>query len=326
MTTAAITAPVISILMPTYNRLEFLRPAVASVFAQSFPHWELIIADDGSEADTRAYLRTLENSAKVRIIWRAHSGRPSAVINAALREARGEYIAFLDSDDLWLAGKLETQVASLRRHAARKWSCTSFALIDAAGVPRSSPRSFPAPSGWILEKMLREEAIIAQPSVVISRQALSELGPLDEDLLMCYDTELWLRLAAYSEIDGVDEVLTLVRRHSQHSGDDITAWRDRRRVYEQAIASGRFARVASELRRLRAHTSSGLAKSQAASQMRIAVLATLVASAPFSWGYREWWRGAMEALARAFAPTPVQEAVRRYRHARRVRGRTGVTL
>ncbi|HYM28419.1 MAG TPA: glycosyltransferase family 2 protein, partial [Steroidobacteraceae bacterium] len=82
--------------MPTFDRLQFLPPAIGSVFAQTLTDWELIIADDGSGEDTRAYLRSLTDP-RVRVLWMAHSGRPGVMLNAALRAARGEYVAFLDS-------------------------------------------------------------------------------------------------------------------------------------------------------------------------------------------------------------------------------------
>jgi glycosyltransferase involved in cell wall biosynthesis len=310
----------VSIILPTFNRLDFLRPAIDSVFAQTFEDWELIIADDGSGEDTRNYLRTLDAPPRVKVIWLRHSGRPSVVSNAALREAQGEYVAFLDSDDVWLPNKLETQIASLRRHAERKWSYTRFALIDGSGN-RTDPartRNWPAPGGWILEKLLREETVIALPSVVVSRRLLEQLGAFDEELVMCYDDELWFRLAAYSEIDGIDEPLTLIRRHGQHSGNDIMAWQDRRRVFEKALRAGRGGHLDLILRRLRAEMSAGLAKSQAASGKRVDALATLFSSAPHSWRYPKWWRGALGATARAFAPQSVRLLVRRHRHAHQV--------
>jgi glycosyltransferase involved in cell wall biosynthesis len=313
-------SPTVSIILPTFNRLEFLRPAIESVFAQTFEDWELIIADDGSSADTRSYLRTLDDQPRVKVIWLPHTGRPSVVSNAALREALGGYVAFLDSDDVWLPKKLETQIASLRRHAERKWSYTRFALIDGSGkrIDSARTRNWPAPAGWILEKLLKEETVIALPSVVVSRQLLEQLGAFDEELVMCYDDELWFRLAAHSEIDGVDEPLTLIRRHGQHSGSDIIAWQDRRRVFEKALRTCRDGQLDSTLRKLRAEMSAGLAKSQAASGKRIAALGTLFSSAPHTWRYPRCWLGALGATARALAPQSVRVLVRRYRHSHQV--------
>jgi glycosyltransferase involved in cell wall biosynthesis len=313
-------APVVSIILPTFERLEFLPAAIESAFAQSFTAWELIVADDGSSGDTRAYLQSLDNPPRVKVIWLSHSGKPAVVRNAALREAKGEYVAFLDSDDIWLPKKLETQIASLRRHAACNWSYTKFVLVDEAGNPTvsASARNWPVPSGWILEKLLQGETVIALPSVVVSRPLLEQLGAFDEELVMCEDDELWLRLAAQSEIDGVDEPLTLVRRHGEHSGNDIIAWQDRRRVFEKALRASYGAPVDSILRKLRAETSVGLATSHAVSGNRVRALSTLASSVQYSWRYPEWWFGALQATVRAFAPTAVRRVVRRYRSLRHV--------
>jgi len=313
-------APAVSIIMPTFNRLEFLKPAVDSVFAQTFADWELIVADDGSSEPTRDYLGAVQDDPRVHVILMPHSGRPSLVSNVALRTARGEFVAFLDSDDVWLPKKLETQIASLRRHPERGWGYTKFALIDTSGH-RTDPartRNWPTPSGWILEKLLAEETVIAQPSVVVSRRLLAELGAFDEELVMCYDDELWFRLAAHSEIDGVDEPLTLVRRHGQHSGSDIIAWRDRRRVFEKALRVKRGRRLDAMLRKLRAQMSAGLATSQAASGRRWDAFATLCMSAAHSWRHPGCWLGGWASTLRACAPQSVRTLARRYRARRQL--------
>jgi glycosyltransferase involved in cell wall biosynthesis len=309
--------------MPTFDRLEFLRPAIQSVFAQTLSDWELIIADDGSAAATRAYLKSLDDP-RVKILWLPHSGRPSAVSNIAIREARGDYIAFLDSDDLWLPAKLAMQVESLRNHPERGWSYTRFALVDSSGNSLVSKRvtDWPAPSGWILEKILTEATVIAQPSVIVSRPLLQRLGAFDEELVMCYDDELWLRLAAHSEIDGIDAPLTLVRRHLQHSGSDIIAWRDRRRVFEKALRTAAYAPLHSTLRSLRAQMSAGLAKSQIASGDRAGAVGTLFKSFSHSWRYPKYWLGPLVRMATSYAPRAMRGAVRRYRlkHGARIHG------
>lgn len=313
-------SPAVSIIMPTFNRLEFLKPAIVSVLGQTFEDWELIVADDGSSEPTRAYLQTLENHPRIHVMFMPHTGKPSIVSNVALRKARGEYVAFLDSDDLWLPAKLETQIASLHLHPDRGWSYTKFALIDCFGN-RTDPartRNWPTPSGWILERLLEEETVIAQPSVVVSRRLLTQLGGFDEDLVMCYDDELWFRLAAHSAIDGIDETLTLVRRHAQHSGSDIIAWRDRRRVFEKALRVKRGRRLDAMLRKLRAEMSAGLAKSQAASGKGWDAVATLCSSAPHSWRYPRCWLGAWAAAVRACAPRSVRTFVRHHRARREV--------
>lgn len=304
--------PVVSIIMPTYNRLQFLPMAIQSVVTQSFSDWELLIADDGSDSDTRDYLRGLSDP-RIKILWLEHSGRPSIPSNSAIRAARGEYVAFLDSDDVWLPEKLQLQIASLRRAPTRHWSYTRFAVIDAEGRPSKSTidRDRPAQAGWLLRKLLTEEVIIAQPTVLVARSVLATIGGFDETLAMCYDDDLWFRLAAHGEIDAVDQVLTWVRRHSQHSGDDMQAWRDRRTVFEKTLTANRESELAPLMRRLHAEMSVGLAKSHARYGNRFDALTTLMVTLPHLWRYPLAWLGAAWVAAHPFVPRLIRDRVRR---------------
>lgn len=314
-------SPAVSIVLPTYNRLQFLPATLESVFAQTLTDWELIIADDGSDDATRDYLRRVAARAGVRVLWLAHSGRPAVPTNAAIREARGEYVAFLDSDDLWAPEKLERQIASLRRRTSCRWSHTRFMIVDSSGriTNRLPAGTHPAKSGWIRESLLEGEIVIAQPSVLVSRGLLEELGGFDEGLRMCYDDDLWFRLAARSEVDAVDEPLTLIRRHEFHSGSDVIAWEDRLKVFERLLREQAGEPWEALIRSQRAAMSSGLARSQAASGRRIEALATLLSSAPRSVTYRSWWPNALHAMARACAPPAVVSLVRSRRRARAAR-------
>ena len=116
--------PTISVILPTFNRSRFLRSAVASVFAQSYTDWELIIADDGSDEETRSYLRGIMGP-RVKTLWLSHSGNPSRVRNTAIEAANGRYLAFLDSDDVWAPAKLEKQIGAFRERANSRWSYTA---------------------------------------------------------------------------------------------------------------------------------------------------------------------------------------------------------
>lgn len=304
-------APTVSVILVTFNRLNYLRSTIASVLAQSFHDWELIIADDGSGEETRAYLQTLADPSRVRLIWLPHSGKPAVARNAALRAAKGEYIAFLDSDDLWLPQKLEIQIASLRRRAACGWSQTAFVLIDACGsVIKEMP---PVADGWILEKLMKAETSIALPSVIATRALVERVGGFDEELATCEDYDLWWRLATQSEIDCIEEPLTLVRRHDEHYSDDITCLEDLRRMLEKVWRSRAASDLDAVLQERRAKVAAALARGHALCRSPLRVLVTLLSSAHYSWPYGKWWSGAVKATAQVLAPQGVLSVIRKYR-------------
>jgi glycosyltransferase involved in cell wall biosynthesis len=307
-----VTGPEVSVVLPTFNRLRYLRPAVDSVFAQTFTDWELIVADDGSEEETAAYLAALANRPKVKVLQLAHTGNPGAARNAACRAAQGEYIAFLDSDDVWLPEKLALQVASLRAHPSRGWSHTAFAVIDESGELLTGLRArwWPAAEGWILESLIKMETIIATSSLIVRRRLLEQVGGFDNKQRMCEDYDLFLRFAGLTEMDGIRETLLLKRRHAENYTDDAIAFEDRGRALEKILVASTDRTLRWLLRRERAKVAAGLARSQAVRGGRWAALCTLARSSQYSWGYREWWLEGAKAAARAVAPAAVVRVAR----------------
>jgi glycosyltransferase involved in cell wall biosynthesis len=310
--------PAVSIILPTFNRLKLLRSTLASVFAQTFADWELLIADDGSGSDARAYLETLDDP-RVKVLWLPHSGRPAVARNAALREAHGEYIAFLDSDDLWTPAKLQIQMTSLRKQAGRRWGYTRFVLVDESGNPTDwqRSRSWPVPGGWIFDKLVRSETVIAVPSVVVSRELLEQVGGFDETLVMCEDYDLWLRLAAKSEVDAIDEPCTLVTRHAEHSGNEVISFQDCARVFHKVLRTPGTEHLHPIVREKLAEVAHGLARSHAACGNRMSALRTIASSARHCWRFPHWWVGALRAATYAVTPQTVVDAARKYRSVRR---------
>ena len=306
------TGPEVSVVLPTFNRLQYLRPAVDSVFAQTFTDWELIVADDGSEGETATYLEALADRPRVKLLRLPHTGNPGAVRNAACRVARGEYVAFLDSDDVWLPEKLQLQLASLRSQPQRGWSHTAFTVVDELGEPLrgARARSWPAAEGWILASLIKMETVIAIPSVIVKRQLLEQVGGFDVGQRMCEDYDLWLRLGASSEIDGIRQTLLCVRSHREHFHKYPIVLEDRARALEKALAASTDRSLRSLLRRERAKAAAGLARSQVIYEGRWAALRTLAKSSQYSWGYLEWWRGGAGTAVRAATPASLRRVAR----------------
>lgn len=203
--------PLVSIIVPTYNRAALLADALASVRAQTLGEWECIVVDDGSTDDTPALLAGL-NEPRFSVLRSDHSGHPGRVRNRGIAVARGEYVAFLDDDDLWQPGKLAAQV-SLLRSGSFRWSYTGFVRMDVSGRRLWQTTPDRIRSGFILVPLLRIHAAVALPTVVAERGLINEAGMFDESMRIHEDHALWLDLAARAEVVATPEHLTIVREH-----------------------------------------------------------------------------------------------------------------
>ncbi len=231
--------PLVSVIIPTHNREGYLREAVQSVLDQTYRNWELIVVDDGSTDGTASFLCGLGDS-RVVVIEHEHCRNPSLLRNLAISKASGEYIAFLDSDDLWMREKLAVQVQTLRADRARKWSYTDFVRIDSSGLAiEHVPRKPWIPySGFILEKLLTLDAIVISSAVLVEKQLLDAVHGFDEDQLFCEDYDLWFRLAATGGVLAIPRALSKVRNHSAHySADRLGVHRGWVRAYETVWAA-----------------------------------------------------------------------------------------
>lgn len=241
--------PVVSVILPTYNREALLREAVASVVAQTFTEWELLVADDGSTDGTRAYLEGVTDP-RIRPLYLEHTGTPTRPMMAATAAARGEWLAFLDSDDVWLPDKLRRQLDEVVQDPACRWSYTGYRHVDEHGaeVSPNPPVAFVPHSGWILEELLTFRASSSIVTWLLRKSLFAEVGGFDAspgiDLRSDYD--LALRLAAKSPVHAVAEPLTVVRVHAARTtiGRRATDLFDaNERVFRKAAAAAPNARI-----------------------------------------------------------------------------------
>lgn len=300
--------PLVSIVMPTYDRPEFLPATVGSIFAQTFRDWELIVADDGSSAPAAEYLRALERSERVRLLWQPHSGNAGKMRNAALEHARAPFIAFIDSDDVWVPAKLETQLPAMRAAPDCGWSYSAFVLIDAQGSPLPSERSrrWTPHRGRVFDEIVRGAVSIRSPSVVMARTELvREAGGFDEAIDCAEDFDLWARLALRSPICVVDEPLVRVRSHSNNSGRKAGSASVARDYSLRKLAAGTSGRARALIAHERSRNALAHSAALAAHGDRWTSLAPVASSLRFSWRYPGWWYGATKALARACLGTGI---------------------
>lgn len=292
------TTPLVSILLPTFNRLQLLRQTLDSVDAQTFRDFELVIADDGSDEPMRAWLRTLTRPT-VRVIELPHTGVLAKVRNATLAAARGEYVAFLDSDDLWAPDKLERQIEPLRSGSPGDWSYTAFTCIDENGVrlPLDEQRKWHPHSGNVLREAITGELSIRAPTVMARRDLVLRAGGFDEEVRT--DNDLWIRLAQLSPIQVVDAPLAAIRTHAHNMSANwhvAYAERDRslcklqRRFDDATVRLLKHERVCNCLALAREHA------------LRTGLNGTVRgwwSGARYSWNHAHWWSGGARVMTHA---------------------------
>jgi glycosyltransferase involved in cell wall biosynthesis len=280
----------------------------------------LIISDDGSGPDTASLLDGFNREQQVRVIRSSHQGNPGAVRNRALREARGEYVAFIDSDDLWLPPKLEQQLATLRASRDCRWSYTEFIRINQHGVSVDYERN---PhrilhEGWIFEPLLELWVGIAMPTVMVKRDLLDTVGGFDAQQGLHEDYDLWLRLALLSPVRVLKQPLACVRSHSSHfSSTGVPSLVARRRVLDkmEQLVTGSEHRALLSTEQARA--AAALAVLYAASGKRTSALRTLASSLRYSWRYGAWYAGACRTLTHVVLPSSWVNVIRNWRRGRR---------
>lgn len=193
----------VTVVVPTYNRARLLSRALDSVFAQTFPDFELVVVDDGSTDDTHSLVDRYDDP-RLRYLRIDHGG-VSRSRNKGVATAVGAWIAFLDSDDFWHPRKLERQLETLGANPAFSAVYTNEVWIRRGQRvnPRNRHRKY---SGWIYHRCL-PLCIISPSSILLKRDLFDRVGGFDTLFPVCEDYDLWLRLTARHPVYFLDEPL-----------------------------------------------------------------------------------------------------------------------
>lgn len=254
----------VSAVIPAYNAERWISQTIESVLGQTYPNIEVLVVDDGSTDGTADIIDSYAD--QVRTFHKANGGTASAR-NMGIRESRGEYVAFLDSDDFWRPDKVAQQVQLLQESPSRKWSYTDTEIIDVdpdSVVYRLSERTS-YPEGKILRWLFQGNWVyFTASSVMIHQSIFSDVGLFDEspDRRISEDWDFWLQVADRYPIAYLDEAVTTVRRHPFKKTDTMdldTALTCRRSIIERAV--GRNPQQLDDLRQgALAHLYLGIAK------------------------------------------------------------------
>jgi len=202
--------PKVSVIIPTYNSAQYICETLDSVLAQTYKDYEIIVVDDGSTDNTREVLKPYMS--KIKYIYKENGG-PASARNVGIKNARGEYIAFLDSDDIWLPEKLEKQIEYLQSNPDIALVYSDCIRFNENGVCQRKSNVYHLREGYIFFKLL-EGNFITTSTVIVRRECLDKVGYFDEeldDLKHSEDYDLWLRISRSFKIGYIREPLVKYR-------------------------------------------------------------------------------------------------------------------
>lgn len=205
----------VSVIIPTYNRANLIKETIVSVLEQTYQNFEIIIVDDGSNDNTAEIVGGIKDK-RIFYFRLEHKGIPSIARNYALEKSKGEFITFLDSDDLWLPEKLEKQVEILanKKDIGLVYCNASYFGTGYHGKSTILKKGY---SGYVFEKLI-EKNFVPLLSVMCKRKVFDIAGLFDEtkNIRAVEDYELWMRIAKHFKFYYIDQVLCRYRLHSQN--------------------------------------------------------------------------------------------------------------
>lgn len=209
--------PLVSVIVPTFNRAAYLAAALNSALGQTYPNCEIIVIDDGSTDNTKEVVQPYLS--KVQYVYQDNKGN-AAARNTGLTRAKGKYIAFLDSDDVWLKEKCAKQVAFLEEHPDHAFVYSGTYLIDENGqeVGNRLLQEGEEPS---FENLFTKNRIISLSVVMVRKEHLDSVGWLDENLRQSPDYDLYLRLSKKYPYRCLNELLCQYRVHESNISGNL---------------------------------------------------------------------------------------------------------
>ena len=287
------TAPLVSVVIPTKDRPEWLYEAVSSVLSQELQDLEVIVSDDGSRTPAETPLPSSDS--RLRFVRVENSTGVSRARNRGLNAARGRYVAFLDDDDVWGPKKLERQVRALQRSDAQ-WACSGAILFDRAS--RALGIALPGAPDAVVERLRQHNLVPGGCSnTLVSRELVKTVGGFDPQMSTLADWDYWLRLAEHGLPAVITEADVGYRLHSVNMSND-----PRQVLRELPILEGKhqFRADAAAIHRYVAH------QALRGGRPRIGFVSSIRSMMARDWRMLKWALGSL-------LPTPAFEALVEYR-------------
>ncbi len=216
--------PAVSVVIPAYNQGAFIGEAIRSVLEQTFRDFDVHVIDDGSTDDTKEVVESFDDE-RLRYFRQENSGLPAVARNVGIARSTGEFIAFLDADDLWLPDKLERQAEAMKANpncgiVACNFQCLGDHPLGGKVMLRGN-----VPTGRVFEKLLHAN-FICTAMAMVRRSALQKAGVFDPSLRIGEDYDLWLRITHDFEFEHVEKVCGFYRINKQSitEGNSPLVW------------------------------------------------------------------------------------------------------
>ena len=210
--------PLVSVIIPSHNKGRTIQASIESVLRQTVKDIDILVVDDGSEDETRKQVRAF--GSRVTYLWQAQAG-VSAARNHGVRASRGEYVAFLDGDDLWLAHKLERQLNVLEDEPQLDAVQCSVYLVNNQLEVVEARRCDPSRDTWLDFLLFRNLPGVGS-TLLARRRRLESLGGFGEDLVILEDWDLACRFARTNSLKSLPEFLVLYRQHAGNRSRVVT--------------------------------------------------------------------------------------------------------
>lgn len=240
----------VSVIIPTYNRAKYIRRALESVLAQTYQDYEIIVVDDGSMDNTREILAEFEG--KIKYIVQKNQGS-AAARNRGIQESKGEYIAFLDSDDIWIPEKLAEQVKILDTHEKIGIVYSRMPIINEKGERLGTKPA--GVSGKNFKELLEVWGDLPTSTVMTRKVCFDKAGMFDTALMTMQDIDMWLRIARFYDLYEIeDKMLAHYFRHDgQITKSKIKVCEGRVKIYQKILNTFEDIPTALFIRRIAMH-------------------------------------------------------------------------
>ena len=230
----------VSIIIPAYNAERFIAETIQSVVHQTYTNWELLIIDDGSKDNTAQIVKSFLNDNRIKYFFQKNSG-VSAARNLGMSYSSGNYLAFLDADDLWEKENLEKKIKFLDSNPDSGMVISYMQII--IGDVEKKGAILQGMEGEVLDPLLlwEESSQTAPSNMLVRKEVMAEVGCWDTELSTAADQELFFRIASKYKIGRIDQVLTNYRVHKKNMHSNIKLLeRDHILAYKKAYSNRLF--------------------------------------------------------------------------------------